>query len=330
MKLSKEELFRLLAEFNPKMWKDNDILINCPVCNHRECYVSLKDDHPFNCVRKKKCGWQGNIHALLNKLGVPEGNIKESIKWSDKVSNALILEKHSVIDDIDIELPEIRLPLGFRRIYDDEYLNKRGFIKDDYNVYKVGITNLDRKLINYAVFCIYNDFKLVATIGRYRAEKKEIEELEKKTGRKIMRYRNSGSDFAKILGGYDELEAGITKKVILVEGLFDKKNVDDLLDLYHNEITKCCYTFKCDISVEQVYKLKLKGIEEIVLLYDGDVIEKIKQTGLKLMHDFNVNVALIDGDKDPGEMNLEELNTSLKNLYHPIHFNLKKVQILDL
>lgn len=326
MKLSKDKLFSILK--NPIMWKSNDVLANCPECDKREFYISLNENHPFNCVRKKKCGFQGNIYTLLNKLGIKEeSNFKPDVKWSSNVQNTLL---DGVEDTINIDLQEIALPLGFRRIYNDSYLNKRGFIKDDYDIYQVGITNLDRSLINYIIFVIYNDFKPVATIGRFKGTKEECELLKKP------RYKNSESDFEKILGGYDELEKDVTETVILVEGLFDAKNIIDLLDLKNNSSTKCCYTFKCHVSDAQLYKLQLKGIKKILLMYDSDVLDKIKETAMQLSKHFEVQIAHIEcknenGEiKDPGDLNIKELQCVLHTTFTPLEFYTKKVQILDL
>lgn len=332
MKLSIQQLFSILQ--HPKMWKNNDIIANCPECGHREWYISLKDNHPHQCFRAKKCGFRGNIYTLLDKLGRYDlKNIKPDIKWVSRVKETLL---DSTEDDVVLNLSEIRLPLGFKRIYADEYLKNRGFKEADFNDYVIGYALLDRKLLNYVIFVIYQDFKPVATIARYKGSKKEIEEQERKTGRKILRYKNSESDFSKILGGYDELENNVTKTAILCEGLFDKKHTDDLLDLKSSNEMKCLYTFKCDISDEQLYRLQLKGVENIILLYDPDVISKIKDVAFRLSQYFNVKIGLIEATnengelKDPAELNYEELINILNNLYLPLDFSLKKVQILKL
>lgn len=332
MKLDKNTLFGLLQ--NPVMWKSRDILANCPWCGHREFYVSINDNHPFNCVRKKKCGESGSIYKLLDKLGKRDlYNLKESIKWTNSVPETLELIKN---DEIDIDLKEIKQPIGFRRIYASDYLKNRGFSDEDFNNYVIGETKLDGKLINYIIFAIYNDSKFVATIGRYKGSKEEIDLLEKKLNRKIPRYRNSDGDFDKIVGNYDDIETGITKTVILVEGLFDSKNVSDLLNLKNNKEVKCCFTFKCHISDEQIYKLQLKGIENIILIYDPDVIDKIRDEGVNLNRFFNVKIGLIEAKnengslKDPGDLKYEELVSVMDNLYNPLSFYTAKVQILDL
>jgi hypothetical protein len=327
MKLTKDKLFSLLK--NPKMWKNNDIQAECPICHKREFYIAIKDNHPFQCLRQKKCGFRGNIYTLLSNLGIKDDNtIKENVKWVSTLSNALEIRQE---DDINIDLNEVKLPIGFRRVYFDSYLQERGFKEEDYNKYHIGITNLDRKLINYIIFVIYNDFKQVATIGRFKGTKQECELLKKP------RYKNSESDFEKILGNYDDLEKDATETIILVEGFFDAKNISDLLNVEENQVnTKCCYTFKCHVSEGQLYKLKLKGIKNIILLYDLDVIDQIKEQAMILSKDFNVKIGFHEfknekGElKDAAELIQEEFIYILSTLINPLDFYTKKVQILNL
>jgi hypothetical protein len=326
MRLTKEKLFAILQ--SPVMWKSNDILANCPKCNAREFYISLNDNHPFNCVRKKRCGFQGNIYTLLNHLGISNNqDFKEPVLLFKEINTYLLIENDS---QTNIDLDEVKLPIGFKRVFNDEYLQTRGFLKDDYNDYYCGITKLDRKLINYIIFVIYQDFKPVATIGRYKGSKKDVDE------KKLPRYKNSDSNFSKILGGYDTIVKGVTETVILCEGLFDSKNITDLLDLKNNQSIKCCYTFKGNVSSEQLYRLQLKEVKKILLLYDSDIIEKTKTNAINLSKYFEVLVGFIDfknasGEfKDPAELNKSEIVHVLKNMYSPLDFNLKKVQILDL
>lgn len=70
-------------------------------------------------------------------------------------------------------------------------------------------------------------------------------ERAKETGTKPhLRYENSiGTNFTKILGGFDELSSSV-KDVIIVEGLFDKVGIDNLLQLWD------CNSLKCVLRLE--------------------------------------------------------------------------------
>lgn len=333
MKLTPQQLFNLLE--NASFYKSTDIKANCPWCGQKEFYISLNENHLFNCVRKKKCGETGNIYKLLQKLKRYDlySTLKEDIKWSQDVSNSLEIIQN---DQIDIELTEIKFPIGFRRIYFDKYLESRNFTNVDFNKYLIGETKLVKKLINYIIIIIFQDFKPVAYISRFKGSKKEIEKIEASSNKKVIRYSNSESDFAKIIGNYDDIVKGVTKTIILVEGFFDAKNIIDLLDLENDEELKCCFTFKCAVSDEQIIRLQNKEVENIILLYDPDVIDKIKEQALHLSKFFNVKIGLIEATnnegelKDPGELVIDELVEVFENLYLPLDFYLKKVSIIEL
>jgi len=333
MKLTKAQLFSILD--SPVMWKKTDILANCPWCGKREFYVSLDENHLFNCVRKKNCGETGNIYKLLKKLGR-----FDLTNFKDNVSNTQVLsELHqdAFKEEININLQECKLPLGFKRIYNDEYLASRGFKNNDFNDNIVGYSRVDSKLQNYVIFVIIQDYKQVAWMGRYKATKKEIKELELKSKRKIIRYKNSfGTDFSKILGGHDNLIENVTKTVILVEGLFDKKNIDDKLGLKNNDELKCCFTFKCHVSKEQIYRLNQKGVDNVILLYDSDVLDKVKEQAIELTTNFHTRVGFIeflndDNEiKDPGELTYEEVISVMNNLQDPFKFYTSKLKLLEI
>ena len=335
MKLTKAQLFSILD--NSKDYDTNNIQASCPWCQHkdREFYVSLKDNHLFQCLRKKNCGETGNIYKLLKKL-----NRFDLANFKENVSNVSVLQElhqNSFSEEIDINLSECKLPIGFKRIYNDEYLASRGFKNNDFNDYVIGYSRVDSKLQNYVVFVIVQDYKQVAWMGRFKASKKEIKALELKSKRKIVRYKNSfGTDFSKILGGHDELIENVTKTVILVEGLFDKKNIDDKLGLKNNDELKCCFTFKCHVSKEQIFRLKQKGVENCILLYDSDVLDKVKEQAIELITNFHTRVGFIEflndeGEiKDPGELNYDEVVHVINNLQDPFKFYTSKLKLLDI
>ena len=103
------------------------------------------------------------------------------------------------------------------------------------------------------------------------------------------------------------------------------------LNLKNNKELKCCATFKCAISEEQVARLKNKDIENIILLYDPDVINSIREQAMNLANNFNVKIAYIEDEtKDPGDLNYEEVISTLNRLYLPLDFFTKKVQVLNL
>src|SRR5690606_161123 len=120
-------------------------------------------------------------------------------------------------------------PFGWERILSgDNYLDSRGF--KSYDNCEVGKTKLDPQLKdNYVVFLVRDNKQIKGYVGRHVWGKKEITEVNEKhflkTGRKnyIKRYKNSeGTNFSKLLYGYDEIPENCDLPVCLVEGIFDK------------------------------------------------------------------------------------------------------------
>lgn len=330
MKLTERQLLSLIED-SKLDWKKENIVGKCPKCGHTEFGISLKDNHQFGCYRKVKCGFSGNIFSLLKYLGRWSEFIGGDQIYSNsegKLINRLLVTQEELIDS---QLPTILPPIGFQRIYQHEYLDKRGFTKKDYEKFEVGLAKTDIIYKNYIVFIFRIDGEIKGYLGRHLLSKKEIEEKnkwykEQQIDKKILRYRNSSSDFSKILGGENELTDN-TETVILVEGLFDKRGIDKLLNLDEQEEVKCCFTFKCDVSIYQIYLLqKYKKLKKIILLYDPDVIGQIKKVSLELEKHFpEVVVGYNETGNDPDEMTLTELEQVLSKLQSPENFVQSKI-----
>lgn len=335
MKLSVPQLQSLIT--NGKLdYRKMNVIGVCPKCGGDEFGISIEDNHRFGCYRKNKCGFKGNIFTLLKFIGklgdyLDEGEIYS--RTEDKLVKKLIIKE----EEINLELETINQPIGWKRVYQNDYLDSRGFEESDYKKFKVGVTHLDPKLRDkYVVFLIELKGELKGYVGRHIWSKKEIEEKnreykEEGVDKKILRWCNSATDFSKLLGGEEELSED-TEIVILVEGLFDKRGIDKLMNLDTQKEVKCCCTFKCDVSPEQVFRLQqFKNIKHIILLYDPDVISQIQKVGLFLEDKFQeVQIGFNETGKDPDEMNNEELDKVLSNLYYPENFVLSKLPLKKL
>ena len=326
MKLDRDILKSLVVSSYFDHGKKN-IMGKCPWCNFTEWGISVEEGHQFNCFRASKCGESGNIFKFLKKIGrLDLINVSEKIDYSQKLENIIIKKLEN--ENLDLIVPTITLPIGFKRIQNHPYLDERNFT--EYEKYKVGMTNLDYKFKNYVIFQIEEEGKLKGYVSRSIHSKEYIEKWNNSHDKKIQRYSNSVNvDFAKLLRGYDEITSN-TKTVILVEGLFKKINIDRLLELDKQEEIKCCVTFGAKISEEQVLKLQLKGIESVILMFDPDVINKIKKHSLQLTSEFESIQIGFNKDKSPDDFNLEDLTNVLDNLESPLNFYVKKVQILKL
>lgn len=328
MLLSIEELKRLLPGARIDA-RGKNLRATCPKCNHNEFGISLEDNHRFGCYRKRHCGFVGNIFTLLAFLGKSVADVAPTFFPKSRIDS----EKLFVHEDhkLSLEIPDCKMPIGWKRIYHSDYLtNERGFEVEDYKTYKVGVTGIDpRYKDDYVIFAIEQFGSNKAYVARNIRSKKQIEAINALYKRKgidkaVRRYLNSNSDFSKILLGVEELTPDV-HTVIIVEGLFDKKNTDKQLGLNDEKEIKCCATFKCGVSAEQMFLLQQFGVRKIILLYDPDVVEEINKAAWELDNYFEVLIGFCVNDKDPGDMDGDEFIQTLDNLKSPSQFVVSKI-----
>lgn len=327
MKLTLEKLLDLLPDFKLDH-RGKNLIGPCPMCKYNEFGISLEDGHKFGCYRKAKCGFNGNIFVLLKYLGKLEEVVQE--KFKNLPEKIITAQKFEDFEDLEIE--NVDPPMGWRRVYDLPYLNDRGFTEQDYHDYPVGITKLDPRLKNhYTIFLTEQEGGLKGWVARRMQPKEEIEamNLVRKVNKQplIKRYLNSFSDFAKMCYGIDGVNESTTT-LIIVEGIFDKKNTDKLMQLQHQDAIKCVATYKAAISNEQIALIMKHGpnIRDIILLYDSDVIKSIKHSMSILQQYYSVLVGY-HATKDPGDMNNDDLCQVLETLQSPIEFKSFKLEV---
>lgn len=306
--------------------------IECPFCNRKDKFGIILSEtgvSSFNCFRSS-CGEKGTILKLLKKINRLDLIRKQEIVLTEKLENNL---NKKLEIDYDYTLPLKSKPLGFKRVNQDDYLDLRGFTKEQYDIFNVGIASLEPRLKDkYIIFLIIEDGECKGYVARSKRSKewhKRNEERAKKGLEKlVLRYNNSkNTDFEKILLGFEEIKKGITKTVILVEGLTDKANTDRKLDLYDQDEVKCCCTFGTKISGYQIKRLLDKEIENIILLYDYNTIKKMQQYGLDLSNHFNTKLGEIKWENtDPGSMSFEQFVEVFDNLKDPLDYNINRLE----
>lgn len=304
---------------NPKLnGTGTHYVADCPFCNKAEhLYVQRKTDkknergenvsYMWNC---KKCGEFGKLYKLLKKLDrLDLWSGKKQVFQSKKI-DPLYSEK----EDIDLESPRKSKPLGYKRIFNNKYLNSRGINDIDYKYWEFGIVNIERKWKDYIVVPIIEDGEWKGYLGRY----------SKDNPNKLRYMNSSNTDFAKLLYGFDRV-TDLVDTVIICEGVFDVINVTQKLHLYDNDSMKCVCTFGKKISAYQIEKLRRTNIKNIVLLYDDDAISDMKRYIVKLDLYFNVYGTLPVKNKDAGDMTRKELMRVLEEAQDPLNFKMNKI-----
>jgi len=274
----------------------------CPYCGGDEFGISLEGNNAFNCFRKKKCGMVGNAYTLL-------AFFKKQITFDRTLSEVLSTFEDEIAKEIE-PLPLVTPPVGWKRFTDDEYLRGRGWVDYQFEKYKIGRSFLNKE---YVTILIEMNSQTVAYLGRSIKKKEEIEKINERRKlsgeKKYLRYNNStGSDFGKMLFGHDDIIKGKTKNVILVEGWLSKTKTEVNLELDFDtaDTLKCVATFGAKVSDDQIKLLLGKGIENIYLWFEGDVLSKVKPLAMKLNNYFNVKTGYIGDGRDPNDWNQQE------------------------
>lgn len=302
MKLSREQLENLLGTKLDLSPTGQHLYGKCPYCGvDGEWGISLyKENHPWGCFRKKDCGATGNIYTLIKHLGRGTDLLRDrQVNIFGKLTSLTSMEEESV--EVT-ELPEVGPPPMWKRVTEHPYLRKRGFTDSQFDKYEVGVSLV---YPDYVTFLIRQRGRLVGYLGRSIKSKQWIDVINQK--RKLqgepvyLRYRNSSSDFGKMLGGLDELTENTTT-VILVEGIFSKTQTDTNLQLDDDESIKCCFTFGAKISEDQLSLLRtFPNLKHIYLWFEADVLDKVKTTAARLATEYSVRVGYLDGC-DPGDL----------------------------
>lgn len=296
---------------NPKLNTRGQYICDCPFCGKvRHFYIS-KQTQLFDC---KKCGESGSIYKLLKRLDktylLGDATVEErkTIK-----SIREMREEEEESDEVEVSpLPVRKMPVGWKVTGASTYLRNRGITNADCKRYNIGYTTLMKKYRDYVLIPIYDGGEIRAFLGRYGAKK--IPEGK-------LRYNNSrGSDFSALLFGYDEIVSDKTVTVILVEGIFDKIKVDKVLHLWESDDVKCVCTFGKKISPVQQKKLLIKGVVNIILLYDFDALKDIKKYGLELENYFITSITYTSSKKDIDECTDEEALEVFTRLKRPREF----------
>lgn len=346
MNLSKEEKQNLIDELALELHakldggRKNLIVPECIWCGKTGgkmgIYVGPETDRkkPFmsHCF---SCGHSTNtLEQLLEAIGRMDLMVTETFDLNsmNNLDDFSFMEEEKELDD---SLDVIEMPEGYKRTYFNRYLRKRGFTENDYEYFPVGTTRgLNFKFNNYVIFPIIDNGDIVGYVSRHTWEKADIDEYNRKARHngqyQIRRYSNSTeNNFIKLLYNYDSVIEGETDTVILVEGVFDVIALTRQLNLYKNHHIAVCATFgkKDSISDVQIYKLQTKGVQTIVIGYDGDATDTIKKTVTQLNEFFDVYIADIkDSTADFDSMDFWDVyDTFAYNLKSVAEYKLQKI-----
>lgn len=308
--ISDEDLKDLLI--NPKPTRSGQYIADCPLCGKEQHFYISRKTQMWDC---KKCHSYGSIYKLLRLLDKTYLLADSTVENKERIESIREMAQDLVSnDDTELsELPVKKMPVGWKvSAKSTKYLLSRGITPEDCERYNIGATDMFRKYENYVLIPVYDGGEIRGFLGRYGARKVPDNKL---------RYNNSiGTEFAELLFGYDEITEH-TSTVILVEGCFDKIAVDKVLHLWDGEAVKCVCTFGKKISDKQIKKLMLKGVTNVILLYDFDAVKEIKKYGLELEKYFVTSITYTSDKKDIDECSEDEALEVFTHLMKPRDFN---------
>ena len=168
------------------------------------------------------------------------------------------------------------------------YLQNRHY--KDFTAFPVGFKGID---ISRLYFLIYQDEKYKGWVSRALKKSKQ-------------KYVNSpDTEFGALLYGYDQLRGG--EPAYLVEGIFD---FHSLRRVEKNVVA----TFGARVTKEQIALLKEKGVREVVLCFDPDVLStSISIAHILDLHFDNVNLLPIK-EGDVGDRTENQLKALISKL----------------
>lgn len=343
MILSAKETEYLIAEIQRELGAKRDgggknLIARCPYCDKEGKYgvyigreTARKKPFMAHCF---SCGASTTtINQTLEAIGRPDLMVTQTTELGAELDLTLLFPLEAK-EEIDDQLGIVELPDFYKRMFLHTYLKGRGFTYDDYEYFPVGSTGkLNFRYNDYVIFPVIDSGDTVGYVARYIWPKGSIDaynRLAKVKGEyQIRRFRNSTeNDFVKLLYNFDAVIENETETVVLCEGIFDVIALTRKLDLYDNPRVAIVATFGKKISQIQIYKLQMKGVQNIIVGYDGDAVTAIKQTATELTQYFEVLIAdITDPTKDWEDLTCEEIyDVFAYRLRTPLEYRINKIQ----
>lgn len=303
--------------------------IECPNCGRADGKFGIKFLGNGGLVNCWICNYGASVFSYLHKIGksyLIETGHAHTFDGEIKIGGLMQNDNYNTVEQVAVKHIPIDLPRGYKRVYENAYLQSRGITPKQLEDFSVGSVQsvLYPELRDYLIFQIYQNKELVALLARtpYDKEWHENNNREFKEGKARLkpRYWNSqGVEFQDILGGLDDITEDIDT-VIIVEGLFDKLNLDNLI-LGMGVVV--LFTFGHNFSDSQISLLKeKKSVTTVILMYDEDSLRSMKKTSMSLVDTFeSVYVApILFKGVDPGNIQVMQLSQVLANLKDPVDY----------
>ena len=242
-----------------------------------ECNIALQK---FNCW---KCSDEGDdMHGSIIKLIKLYGNERLLKEYKEAIHSLRESKMYKLnfsddefnIDTKSVEIDDLRLPRGFRRITEDKYVPEK--VMDYLNSRGIGYDIIDKFNMGYVE---YDKDNFMSNYRIYIPSYDKFGDLNYWTGRdylsrdKVVKYYNPKTERKSII--FNEEKVQWDADVTLVEGPFDHIVVPNSIPLLGKSLNK---EFK-------VYWEILKNANANVNIFlDGDAYESVKEIYGMLNH----------------------------------------------
>ena len=279
------ELENLLGKAT-KTSKDN-YSFRCPFCNHSKKKLEIDlatDSNGHNKFACWVCNTRGKtLKSLLFQMKVPKEHRYSILKYI----------KYSKGDATDYAQDVITLPKEFKPLSTTTSTNYIAKKANSY-FYNRGVSDLDMLRYNIG-YCIEGEYKGKVIVPSYDEDNNLTFFIGRTFEDDFFKYKNpsmlkEGVVFFENMINWD-------LPVTLVEGVFDaiavKRNAIPILGK--------------SLPASVYEKLIINGVKEVYISLDQDAKREALAISIRLLH-AGITTYLVDlPNKDPGEMNLEEI-----------------------
>ena len=311
----------ILCGSSPTFWRQNDMLVCCPV--HGESNPSMgvsADKQVCHCF---SCGFKGSFSWLLYKSR--DDMFKSFAQAEEFFEDRYELEHHKVSSKL-LNIPRYEDTREVHKSTKDEplpmytiapfksgketykYFYDRGFTKEDVQKFMIG-RDLDSKTVTIPIF--NKDGSLAGVIGRYISKKRKHNE----------RFRVYSFERGKLLYPLDKVN--VSKGfIIIIEGCFDaikmyKVGYDNSLALMSNNMTEVQADIIADLGCTVIYvgDNDSRGLEA-------------KEENIKMLKERDVKVLTVDypkEGKDPCDWSKREIDKMIKSA-HTTRRSIKRIR----
>lgn len=263
---------------NPKVKKGKKKLSICLDTGMYHCWV---------CEAKGR-----NIARFVHNCGLNKNALAEIEKYFGPINS-----KNKSLEKEIVTLPDDFTLLAYKNTIQakiaKKYLLSRGLTEEDIHRYKPGISH-HNDFINKIIFPSFDaDLNLNFFLSRTFDEKQKIKYVNCKANKRDIIFNENMVDF--------------TKRLVLVEGIFDAVKVKDNV---------CCMLGSWIDEKHLLFQKIVKNKTPVILALDPDAFEKSQKIASKLSQ-YCIDVKIVDNlSKDLGEMSLDEVQSVLLSAKH--------------